>query len=437
MSDQSGTLEEKLAAVRNEILISLPHEVPVLSLFAETRIADVVERNEILGLARVRFKDLSVAAVHIVDQAEEPKRKLKQYKPEPTWQKPSDQLDQVLSGLRFLLADRYSTWQPTMGKNRFVGQIDGKEIFGEGRISHGGGEEPTPLEAQDWDPRGTGPGAGSRVGLLDTAIATLPWFSGGWVSAYTDRLLPGQVISTRAGHATFIAGLILSQAPGATIDVRQVLDASTATADSWETAVKIVEIGQTGIDVLNLSFVCYTEDGQPPMALAAAIDRLEPSTVVVAAAGNHGLHPDENVRNRPAWPAALDDVIAVGAAKAPHELADFTPKLAPWIDVVAPGVNIHSTFLEGRIPIGSVTGELGDFHGFATWEGSSFAAAVVAGVIASGIQPGRVSARDSWRNIRNSLPEPKLTSGQFTPPYLAAETPRLKKGTGPSIEKGK
>jgi len=422
MSEQPGTVDEKLA-VQDEILISLPHEMPVLSLFKETSVVEAVERNEILGIARVRLKDLRTAADHISGQV----LALQRRKPELAWPKPSDQLDQVLSGLRFLLADRYATWQPTIGKNRFVGQIDGEEIFSHGRISHGGGEDPIPLPPQDWTPRGTGPGAGSRVGLLDTAIATLPWFSGGWVSAYTDRLLPDQAVSTRAGHATFIAGLILSQAPGATIDVRQVLDANTATADSWDTAVKIVEIGQTGIDVLNLSFVCYTEDGQPPMALAAAIDRLEPSTVVVAAAGNHGLHPDENVRNRPAWPAALDDVIAVGAAKAPHELADFTPKLAPWIDVIAPGVNLHSTFLQGKIPIGSTKGTPGDFKGFATWEGSSFAAAVVTGIIASGIQPDRVAARDSWRNILHSLPEPELTPDQYTPPYVAAEVPRLRK----------
>jgi membrane-anchored mycosin MYCP len=68
----------------------------------------------------------------------------------------------------------------------------------------------------------------------------------------------------------------------------------------------------------------------------------------VAAAGNHGdfgEDPNSPERRQPAWPAALDDVIAVGGANRDGSRPAPTPKNAPWIDVYARGVNVVSTYL--------------------------------------------------------------------------------------------
>ena len=208
------------------------------------------------------------------------------------------------------------------------------------------------------------------------------------------------------GHATFITGLVLGQAPGATVEVRGVLD-EDGTADSWQVAHEIVRFGRSGIDVLNLSFLCYSEDGQPPMVLTAAIDRVGPDVVVVAAAGNHGdLSSDPsdpadpatgNQNRKPAWPAALDGVIAVGASHPDGTRADFSPD-APWVDLQAEGVGLRSTYLM-RAQTSSSDPTPVEFNGFAEWSGTSFAAALVSGAIAASTDPGRISSRDAARDI--------------------------------------
>jgi subtilisin family serine protease len=94
---------------------------------------------------------------------------------------------------------------------------------------------------------------------------------------------------------------------------------------------------------------------------------------VVAAAGNFDS-------DRPYWPAALKDVVAVAAladgADGEPERASFS-NYGWWVDAAAPGVRIKSTFLTH----GQEDGK--EFHGYAKWSGTSFAAPVVAGRIAA------------------------------------------------------
>jgi hypothetical protein len=164
--------------------------------------------------------------------------------------------------------------------------------------------------------------------------------------------------------------------------------------------------------------VCYTEDGLPPLVLSTAIDRLDSDTLVVASAGNHGdqspTATDKNRGRKPGWPAALDGVVAVGAAHADGAAASFTPKDAPWIDCLAPGIRVTSTFLYDNVDVGGdpENPEFVKFEGFASWSGTSFAAANVSGAIAARTQPGRKSARevftemmaDARRDVSSSHP---------------------------------
>ena len=164
-----------------------------------------------------------------------------------------------------------------------------------------------------------------------------------------------------AGHATFVAGLILQQAPGCLVRAHRVLS-TDGEANSWQVARQIVRLAKSRPDVINLSLVCYTEDGEPPLALATAIDRVHPDTVVVAAAGNHGdvgrsssrsrpgpralreelAHPTggdvdlddeelkeillEREREKPAWPAAIERVIAIGSGTRRRRAVELHPQ---------------------------------------------------------------------------------------------------------------
>jgi hypothetical protein len=188
----------------------------------------------------------------------------------------------------------------------------------------------------------------------------------------------------------------LGQAPGATVDVRVGLD-DAGQGNAWDAAEAIVDLSRSGVSVINLSFSCYTGDGQPPLALSRAIDRVNSDIVVVAAAGNHaalglGENPATSELARfaalPSWPAALDDVVAVGALDRHGAAADFSPE-RPWVDVAARGVDLRSTY-PSHVEAGPYSAHFGD--GWAEWSGTSFSAALVSGAIAAGIDPGRLSA---------------------------------------------
>jgi hypothetical protein len=316
-------------------------------------------------------------------------------------------MDRLLWALRTTFAGRNAGWMPTLGKNRLGGDVEG----GNGHISHTSLTSP---EESEWRPeqktRPTEPGLGVRVGVLDTSMSPHPWLAGGLVGPSVGFLAPEGPYPAEAGHGTFVAGLVMQGAPGCVIEFRKVLSDEDGTATSWDVAKKIVELGRSGVDVLNLSLGCYTEDGQPPLVLATAIDRLDPDIVVVAAAGNHGNDPvPADERRKPAWPAALDDVIAVGSADAYGVLSWFSPREVPWIDVLAPGEQVGSTFLQGRVdgidaaPTSS-SGDTPGFNGFAAWTGSSFAAALVSGAIAARTVPGQRPAREAWRTLLEEGP---------------------------------
>lgn len=296
-------------------------------------------------------------------------------------------LDILLRCLRTEFARAHSGWVPTFGKNRVVERLRGSYVVdggGRGGLSKtkryvvdGGGRGRRSAVRHQVGKRERLPGAGVRVGIVDTGLFPHPWLAGAYLAFSSDLVPDGPV-----DHATFVAGMVLRQAPGALLEVRAGLD-DQATSDTWTIAKTVADLASGGADVVNLSFGCTTEDQRAPLVLRAAVDALPDRTVVVAAAGNHN---EPGKPAEPVWPAALDDVIAVGALDGAVP-ADFSPS-APWVDAMAQGVDVVSTCN----PAGK-----GEFFG--RWSGTSFAAAAVTGTIAAGIDQS-TTPRAAWEALQ-------------------------------------
>ena len=320
----------------------------------------------------------------------------------------------MLTELRLWSAHRYAGWMPTLGKNRTLSGVQFKPYthgFDRPTVPAAGTVAPLPKPDQ----------ALSRVsvGLFDTVLAPHRQLTGSYL-ADPDTLV-GPVEDDGGerlwweGHATFVAGIIRRHAPSAVLDVRTALRRVPGGSGDerwsmplWDFADLLADYQDAGVAVLNLSVGVSTDDGRAPLVLERAIAQLTPSMVVVAAAGNHG-EPHADAAGRPApnaalFPAALDNVLAVGALDGTGAAA-FTPRgagaadTAPWIDVFAPGVDVVSTYLgDGapeRVLVENADGSRApvEFSGWAAWSGTSFATGEITGAVANllaqGRQPGR------------------------------------------------
>lgn len=229
-----------------------------------------------------------------------------------------------------------------------------------------------PLEPQQYGPRAVRAdslpagldGRGTTVAVLDTGVKgdhpdlTTPLPDG------RQRVLPGRAFLygnqddggrgdvDPHGHGTHVAGTVSAArngiggagvAPGAQILPVRVLD-SSGTGYSSDLTAGILWAHQQGADVINLSLGAQ---GTIPSDIAAAIQsvttdtsRGRPPTIVVAAAGNHG------VWSGPVWPASHPRVLAVAATDSNDAVASFSSR-GNFVDVAAPGVGILATCRTG------------------------------------------------------------------------------------------
>jgi subtilisin family serine protease len=248
---------------------------------------------------------------------------------------------------------------------------------------------PTAIPHAD-PPAAADPGAPEvTVAVLDTGIAAHPWF--------TDRAWWGQVTQDQlevpdadadglpdgqAGHGTFVTGVLVRAAPSARILVHRLLS-----ADGVCDEVHLIEAldavrrrslaAGARVDLVNLSFGCHTYNDRPSMLVSEAVAALGRHTVLVAAAGN-------DATDRPFWPAALKNIIAVGAldATGTHR-ADFSNS-GWWVEACAVGADVPGAF---PLPDGR--------PGYARWSGTSFAAPVVTGAIARAAARHGIPAADA------------------------------------------
>ena len=410
-----------------------------------------IEENGVLGLARLSQLTGIEEAVRKLERDKSVREQVRKYRERRTEAhpkaRPVSDLALLIEGLKLHLAREYPGWQIAIGKNYAPSLIRGNpHTDGEGhpKPHTDGAGQPVALGAAltgpivrpdphtDGEGRPTpdgdsptaavkqpGPhtdlererGRAVRVGLVDTRLFPHESLTNRYVGHPADILSPSQPVFTEFdGHCTFVASCILRQAPAATLYLRHVLN-EKGEGSAWEAAAGIADLVPENLDVVNLSFGEYmTDDDSTPMVLDAAIRQFGRDTVVVAAAGNNGDTnsprppdvPEGVTPSTTSYPAALPGVVGVGAVDIDNKPAPFTPHPAPWISLLALGVDVNAAYLRGevRLPHRSKPTRFG---GTANWAGCSFAAGVVTGVIASRTVPGRRSAREALDGLMGSL----------------------------------
>lgn len=148
------------------------------------------------------------------------------------------------------------------------------------------------------------------------------------------------------GHGTHVAGIaaaagnnglgVAGVSWSSKIMPIKVLDAS-GTGNDYHAAQGIIWAVDHGAKVINLSFGGLQYSSLLQEAVNYAHDK---GALVVAAAGNEALNG-----NPPFYPAALDNVVAVGALDESDSRASFS-SFGTYLDVSAPGVSVMSTALD-------------------------------------------------------------------------------------------
>lgn len=230
--------------------------------------------------------------------------------------------------------------------------------------------------------------------LRDHCVVHQPWRRVNTAGRWDDDDEPDDDglghLDDQAGHGTFISGILRRTCPDARIHHRGVLTSYGDGDDASVVAAVARALRAQSYDVVVMAFGCYAAEDRPT-PMTRAIRRLLDQSVVVASAGNDGS-------SRPAYPAALPGVVAVGALDG-NERAGFS-NFGPWVDACAPGADVTSTFFD--FDDAAVEGfPAQHFRGWATWSGTSFAAPLVAGAIAREQYLWGGSARDAWARVQS------------------------------------
>ncbi|GAB4073738.1 hypothetical protein GCM10028778_12410 [Barrientosiimonas marina] len=195
-------------------------------------------------------------------------------------------------------------------------------------------------------------GENEKIAVLDTGISDehrdLDVEKGTSTVNYTDSSADDN------GHGTHVSGIIAANnndmgVTGVASDA-DLYPVKVLNADGEGNLMDVIEGIDWAIkhqmDMINISSGTYTASH----ALKTKLDEVASKGIlIVASAGNSGDSPI-------GYPAKYNHVIAVGATDKHNQLASFSSR-GPNLDVVAPGKNIVSTYLDNDYAKGSGTSQ--------------------------------------------------------------------------------
>lgn len=194
-------------------------------------------------------------------------------------------------------------------------------------------------------------GKGVKIAIIDTGVQVnhpdlrdriiggrnFTSEDGGNISRYNDY----------NGHGTHVAGIIAASAngkgvvgvaPEASLLILKILDGKGN--GTYSSAIAALKYAITqGVDVISMSLGGPTDVPELHAVIKEAVSK---EIVVVCAAANSG--DDNALTPEYAYPAYYSEVISVGAATGGKRVADFSNS-NNQVDLIAPGVNILSTYI--------------------------------------------------------------------------------------------
>jgi Subtilase family len=264
-------------------------------------------------------------------------------------------------------------------------------------------EVPSGYPTDPWPPPNpAGGGAGVKIGLCDdglqwNAATAHPWMANvvpGVIPA--DLEVPGptlptgeQAIPKYAAHGTFGAGVAACMAPHATIIVNNHF--TSAAADVETVIVQKVEemIQKHSPDVICLPAGTDTRNNWVQLGFNDFPIR-HPDIPLVASAGNESTDMEF-------WPAAFPWAVSVGALGTDQRHRAWFSNYGNWVNVYALGESIVNAYTTGLYTYHEPPKQPAQmsFYGMARWDGTSFSAPLVAGLIAAEMTANNVSAQDA------------------------------------------
>lgn len=307
----------------------------------------------------------------------------------------------------------------------------------------------TPLWPLPHPQTGVTAGAGVSVLVIDTGFQ--PDFAADQPALADVTLLPGEparvlvgptgLIKEYAGHGTFVTGVLRCAAPGTNVTVSSALQFAGAIMEDDLGGQILAILGEAQAadgrwpHIISISGGATSHDNRELAGLAPLLDELATNhtdTVLIAAAGNDGT--SEHLF----WPAACarnhPGVISVGALRRDGLGRACFSNYGDWVTVFASGERVINLFPPGLYAYqhestaacryyspalypdcGCVTsthyGDVVAFDGVASWNGTSFATPLVAGMVAAHMTrigetaDARAAAHDLLERCATTIPD--------------------------------
>lgn len=197
-------------------------------------------------------------------------------------------------------------------------------------------------------------GEGIRVALLDSGIDTAHQDLKNSIAETMDFCNPKDTAPDLDGHGTHLAGIIGARgnlqgmAPSMQFYIGRVMTHSWIVSD--ETVTEGINWAiKNNVDIISISCCFRYKDTNLHNAIKKASKN---NILMVGSIGNKG----ESGEDAGAFPARFPEVMSVGSVNKKYMISNFTDKNSQ-LDILAPGENILSTYLNGTYKMISGTSQ--------------------------------------------------------------------------------